>query len=67
MSAAPVRTCWCGSGVITGHLNGDHASEGDPPSIDCDYCSEVFTLGWFLCWDPWEGTYWYAWKRRMSV
>ena len=38
-----------------------------PPSIDCDYCSEVFTFGWFLCWDPWEGNYWYGWKRRMSV
>ena len=20
-----------------------------------------------LCWDPWEGTHWYAWKRAGSA
>ncbi len=53
-----MKDCPCGAGKITG----DYYDKEEEPKIGCDYCEEIYKMKLFLCWDMFEGTYWYQWK-----
>jgi hypothetical protein len=57
-----LKPCPCSEGVIVGDLKNKESI----PKIVCSYCEEVYCFQWFLCWDGWEGNYWYQWKIQLS-
>ncbi len=57
-----MKLCPCGEGKI----EGEYYDKKNEPKILCHYCSEVYKMKLFLCWDSLEGRYWYQWKAVLS-
>ena len=53
--------CPCGRGCIRGRLKGLDI-EDKTPMLDCAACTETHYLKLVMCWDEYEGNYWYEWR-----